>query len=167
MKVNFLLTVAFFPFLWPSQETALPSITPTHLRLEFVRDAHKNGCTDYVYSTPKTRLYVLTLEPSFDRANHATGVDLVLRDVGKPKPDENLLEPSGNWHGLQPFNFVANDLLHGVDKSAFGALRDVDVKSRGLKIAIRVDSAHVAILPDGTNELDRLKLSLAVENLPH
>jgi RHS repeat-associated protein len=62
------------------------------------------------------------------------GVNLVLNDVGHLSADSNLLSPTGNWHGLQPYAFVASDLLKGPDNSTFGAHRTIEVKRKGLVV---------------------------------
>lgn len=134
------------------------------MQAEFSQEAAKRMWTDYIYSSENKKLYSLSLKPEVDVGGHITGIDLILRDVGNPKVTENLLDPIGNWHGLQPYSFMANDLLHGADASAFGTRRIITVKGRGLDISIQILNVRVSALPDGTHEIDELKLSLAVHN---
>jgi hypothetical protein len=107
------------------------------------------------------------MEPEADVGKHVIGVDLVLRNADEPKTDENLLSPPGNSHGLQPYNFVASDLLHGADRSVFGARRSIKVTSRKLNIVIQILDVKFRTLSDGTQEIDDLKLSVSVDNLPN
>ena len=108
----------------------------------------------------------MSLEPEVNVAKQVIGVDLVLRNAENPKTDENLLRPAGNWHGLQPYNFVATDLMHGADKSVFSARRSIKVTSKKLTVLIQILDAKIRALPDGTHEIDDLKLAISVENLP-
>ena len=72
------------------------------------RDSAKTW-TDHLDSPANKKVYTLSLEPDRDVGKHVINVDLVLRDADEPKTNEKLLSPAKNWHGLQPYNFVASD----------------------------------------------------------
>jgi hypothetical protein len=159
-----LVSISFSP---PRQDTKLVRIVPKQMQIQFLRGASKEVWADQLYSPSNKKLYILSLEPELDVGRYVVGVDLVLRDAEEAKTDENLLSPAGNWHGLQPFNFMASDLLHGADKSAFGARRTIKVTSRRLNVAIQILDSKVRTSPEGTHEIDELKLSISADNLPN
>ena len=150
----------------PEQGVPPTSIAPKQMRAEFSPENSTKPWTDHLYSPSNKKLYDLSLEPEVSVAKHVIGVDLVLRNAENPKADENLLRPAGNWHGLQPYNFVATDLMHGADKSVFGARRSIKVTSKKLTVAIQILDEKIRALPDGTQEIDDLKLAVSVDNLP-
>jgi hypothetical protein len=150
----------------PQTKDALPPlIVPRRMQAQFSLERSSMLWTDSLYSPSKSNLYVLSLEPEVDVGKHVIGIDLVLRDAKKPKAGENLLNPSGKWHGLQPYSFTARDLLDGADRSAFGAHRTITVTSEGLDIRIHVLDVSVNTLLDGTHQIDKLSLSISAENL--
>ena len=151
------------------QEKGIPvtSIAPRQMQAEFSRERSANPWTDHLYSRSNKELYDLRPEPESNAAKHVIGVDLVLRSAVNPMTDENLLSPAGNWHGLQPYNFVATDLMHGAGKSVFGARRSIKVPSKKLVLVIQILDAKIRTLPDGTQELDDLKLAVSVDNVPN
>jgi hypothetical protein len=155
------------PFTVQEQGVPLTSIAPKQMQAEFSREDSTKTWTDHLYSPSNRKLYVVSLEPEVNVAKHVIGVDLVLRNAEKPKTAENLLSPVGNWHGLQPYNFVATDLMHGADKSVFGACRSIKVINRKLNVVIRILDEKIRALPDGTQEIDVLKLAVSVDNLPN
>jgi hypothetical protein len=76
----------------------------------------------------------------------------------------NLLDPTGTRHGLQAYDFAANDLAQGVQKSAFGEKRTVSLKSLGLIVRITVLKVAVSPISDGDYQLDALNLQIEVDN---
>jgi len=147
-------------------DVSLARIAPKQMLAEFSRGTSKKAWTDYIYSPANKKLYVLFLEPQVDVGNHIIGIDLLLRDAKKPKVDENLLNPPGPWHGLQPYSFMAIDLLHGAGGSAFGAHRTVRVRRRRLDVGIQILEVRVSALSNGGYQVDELKLSVQVDNVP-
>jgi hypothetical protein len=93
------------------------------------------------------------------------GVDLVLNDLGHASPDSNLLSPTGNWHGLQPYTFIASDFVKGPDNSTFGAHRTIEIKSKELVMGINVLGVKVTSTSEGDAQIDDLTLELVVDNL--
>lgn len=148
------------------QGIALSRIAPEQVEVEYSRGALTNGWMHYIYSAARKKLYVFSLEPQIDNAKHVIGIDVVLHDADKPNADENLLNPPGNWHGLQPYSFMASDLVNGPVKSAFGLHRIITVTNRGLNIGIRILDVKIGTLPDSAHEISELKLSLSADNLP-
>lgn len=108
--------------------------------------------------------YILSLEPEVDVGNHLVFVELVLRPAGKNAAKTNLLEPSGNWHGLQPFMFPANDFVDGVEKAAFGKTRKWTLKSLGLEVQVTVKEAKVRPI-SSDYQFDSLNLDIELSNL--
>jgi hypothetical protein len=161
------LASACFASAPQKREVPLPSFAPKQMQAEFSRENSTKPWTDHLYSPSNKKLYDLSLEPEVNGAKHVIGVDLVLRDTENPNTDGNLLRPARNWHGLQPYNFVATDLMHGAEKSVFGARRSIKVTSKRLNIVIQILDAKIRALPDGTHEFDDLKLAVSVENLPN
>jgi hypothetical protein len=155
------------PFTLQEQAVSLERIAPKQMQAEFSQEDSTKAWTDHLYSPSNKKIYVLSLKPEVNLAKNVIGVDLVLRDAEKPKTDENLLSPAGIWHGLQPYNFVATDLILGADRSAFGARRSIKVRSRKLNVIIQILAAKIIASPDGTQEIDVLKLAISVDNLPN
>jgi hypothetical protein len=149
------------------QGDPLARIAPKQMQAEFSRKDSTKTWTDYLYSRSNKKLYVFTLQPDLNAAKQVIGVDLVLRDARNPNTDDNLLSPAGNWHGLQQYNFVATDLKHGADKSVFGARRSIKVTRKKLTVVIQIQDEKIRALPDGTQEIDDLKLAVSVDNLPN
>ena len=148
--------------------TSAPAkIAPKKMQVEFTVGNKRTIWTDYLYSPANQKLFVVSLEPHSDGSRNAVGLDLIVRDAGKPESDANLLNSPGNWHGVQPYNFFASDLLHGAAKSVFGRRRIINVKSRGLGLEVRVLHVKISVKRNGAQEIDELTLSLAAYNLPH
>jgi hypothetical protein len=118
-----------------------------------------------VKASDGSTVYVLALEPDFDVEHHAVTLELVLRHSGDKTDAPNLLDPTGRRHGLQAYDFAANDLARGVQKSAFGEKRTVSLKSLGLVVRIVVSKASVSPISAGNYQLDALDLQVEVDNL--
>ena len=141
------------------------AVVPKQMQPEFSRGVSNKLWTDFIYSRTNQKLYILSLEPEFDIGKRTIGINVVLRDVETAKTGKNLLNPPGRWHGLQPYSFMADDLLHGADKSIFGAHRTIAVRNRELFVEMRIENVRVKALPDGGNEIDNLKLWVSVGNV--
>jgi hypothetical protein len=161
------LASASFASVRQEQGVPLTSIAPKQVQAEFSLKNSTKPWADHLYSPSNKKLYDLSLEPEVSVAKHVIGVDLVLRNADNLKTDENLLRPAGNWHGLQPYNFVATDLMHGADKSVFGLRRSIKVTTKKLTVVIQILDEKIRALPDGTQEIDDLKLAISVDNLPN
>ncbi len=101
-------------------------------------------------------VYELLLEPQYDVRDRLVGWDLLL--FRPDAPGQNLLEPKGGWHGLQPFNFVAADLLHGAEQSAFGLERRMPIRGSSTTLVARITDVEVA-----GDEIEYLRLRLALK----
>lgn len=144
---------------------AQQQISPLHIKAAFSQSRSTNPWSTFVRSADGKRAYKLYFHLERNVKGSLVGINLVLNDVGHLSPDSNLLSPTGNWHGVQPYAFVASDLLKGPDKSAFGSRRKIEVKRRGLVVEISVLNAKVASTPEGDDQIDDLTLELAVDNL--
>jgi len=109
-------------------------------------------------------IYLLALEPRFDRRRRVTAVALTLRYPGDGAEAPNLLAPTGNWHGLQPFDFPASDLAHGAEQAAFGRTRKIFASRVGLVLRIALLEAGVKPIPKGEFELEKLSLSIEIDD---
>jgi hypothetical protein len=108
--------------------------------------------------------YFLSLEPDFDTGHHVVTLELVLRQAGKGRKGPNLFDPTGRLHGLQAWHFNADDLAHGVEKSAYGNIRTVPLKSLDLKVRVVVSDATVSPISSGRYELEAIHLQIDVAN---
>ena len=93
------------------------------------------------------------------------GVDLVLQRPHDKADAPNLLEPPGNWHGLQAYMFAADDLAKGGQHLAFGEKRTITVNKLGLIVRIVVLNAKVSPISSEDFQLDSLNLKIEVDNL--
>ncbi len=108
--------------------------------------------------------YILSLEPDFDVGGHVVTVELVMRRAGAKSDAPDLLR--GSLHGLQPPDFAANDLAHGIKNSAFGEKRTMSLTKLGLQLRVGVKDATVSPNPTvGGYQLDTLSLDIEVDNL--
>lgn len=105
--------------------------------------------------------YVASLQPVFDISREPSGWDFA---VTAPGETENVLEPSGNWHGLQAYNLVADDLLHGIDRSAFGRVRSFRING-GISIRLEIQEAVVAPDAKGNARFSLLKVLVTADGL--
>jgi hypothetical protein len=167
ISVACVLAFVSTPFSPQKQDAKLARIVPKQMHAQFSQGDSAKAWTDHLDSPANKKVYILSLEPDLDVGRHVIGVDLVLRDADEPKTNENLLSPAKNWHGLQPYNFVASDLLSGADRSVFGARRSIKITSRELDIEIQIVDVKLTALPDGTREIDELKLAVSANNLPN
>lgn len=101
--------------------------------------------------------YEFLLEPEYDAGELLSGWNLLL--FRPEHRNENLLEPAGQWHGLQPFNFVARDLASGPDTSVLGRTRTIAARRAKATVTLRVEQAVVA-----SGELSTLALHLELRD---
>ena len=106
--------------------------------------------------------YVLSLEPDFDVEHHIVLVVLMLQRPGHESL--NLLDPTGTVHGLQAYDFSADDLAQGVQKSAYGEKRMVSLKNLGLVVRMAISKATVSPVSRDKNQIDALELQIEVDN---
>jgi len=170
LRVGAMVAVAVLVLARAGNSTEYVVPLSTHVR--FSRRQAGPRWTQYVMSASGRPAYVLTLQPDYAVGRYLVGVDMVLRRISDQSEDDNLLSPPGNWHGLQPYNFMAWDLRSGADKSAFGGMRDIVIKRLGLAVRIEVEKAatslgprHTPPMPADYPELDELWLEVRVDNL--
>jgi hypothetical protein len=141
-------------------------ISPLHAQAVFSRSSPGKAWSEFVRTTSGKKVYRLFFDPQRDVSGILVGVDLVLSD-SMHGPGLNLLNPPGNWHGLQPYDFVASDFLHGPNKSGFGAHRVISVDRKGIVVDIDVLDVKVSASPGGKTQIDTVNLSIDVQNLSH
>jgi hypothetical protein len=120
-----------------------------------------------IKSTDGRTVYILSLNPEFwAGAQEVEGLDLVLRRSSEKRNATNLLAPTGNWHGLQSFNFPAVDFANGVEKSVFGGKRTIFVRRLGLAIEVEILKAKIGPTRLEQYELEELGLKIQIDNIP-
>ena len=144
--------------------TAKPQIARLRATATFSSQSPESRWSVPIKSTDGNTAYVLSLEPDFDAGHHVVTLELVLRKPGDNADAHNLLDPTARRHGLQAYDFAANDLAQGVQKSAFGEKRTVSLKSLGLVVRISVSKAAVSPISAGNYQLDALDLQIEVDN---
>jgi hypothetical protein len=141
---------------------ASEKILPLQAKADFSRSSSAKPWSTYLVSQGGKRTYKLFLEPEYDKNRVLIGVDLQLVDA-RGSADVNLLNPH-DWHGLQPYDFVASDLIQGAEKSTFGAHRTITVEGRGIAVQIDIIKVQVSPATGGGYQIDDLALSIAVDN---
>ncbi len=147
-----------------SNAAAKSRIVAVRTSATFSSQSPDNRWSAPIKSTDGSTAYVLSLEPDFDVGHHVVTLELVLRHSGDKTDAPNLLDPTGRRHGLQAYNFAADDLAQGVQKSAFGQKRKVSLKKLGLVIQIAVSKAAVSLVSAGNYQLEALDLQIEVDN---
>jgi hypothetical protein len=143
---------------------AKPQIIPLRTNATFSAQAPEKRWSVPIESANGSGAFVLSLEPDFDVGHHVVTIELVLRRSGDKSDAQNLLDPTGRRHGLQPYDFAADDLARGVQKSAFGGKRTVSLKSLGLVVRIVVSKATVSPISAGNYQLNALDVQIEVDN---
>jgi hypothetical protein len=160
-----LLVGLFVGFFSSNSNAAEPRIVPLRTQAAFSAQNAQNLWSVPIKSPDGRTIYVLSLEPSNDNHHHPVLVSLVLRRTGDKPDSPNRLDPTGNWHGLQAYDFAGRDLKQGAQKSAFGKERTVTLKKLGLVLHIGVSKAVVSQVSPQFYQVDALDLQIAVDNL--
>lgn len=147
-----------------SNAAAKQRIIPLRTSVAFSAQAAESRWSVPIRWTEGSTAYALSLEPDFDAGRHIVTLDLVLRRPNDKTQSRNLLDPTGRRHGLQPYDFAADDLAQGVQKSAFGENRTVFLRSLGLVVRIAISKATVSPISVGNYQLDALDLQIEVDN---
>jgi hypothetical protein len=147
-----------------SSAVAKPRIVPLRTSATFSSLSPESRWSAPIKSTGGSTVYVLSLEPDFDAGHHPVTLELVLRHPGDKIDAPNLLDPTRKRHGLQAYDFAAEDLAQGVQKSAFGEKRTVTLKNLGLVVQIAVSKAVVSPISAGNHQIDALDLQVEVDN---
>jgi hypothetical protein len=110
-------------------------------------------------------LYYVGLYPQKDVDDNLLGVELTLTRTPDTEGD-NLLEPSGSWHGYMDFMFMGWDYPAGPEASVFGRTRHLRKGRVGLPVDVTVEQVGVRSIPrydpDGPNQ-SLAQLTLRVE----
>jgi hypothetical protein len=147
-----------------SNAAANPRIAPLRTNVTLSSESAENRWSLPIKTTDGRTAYVLSLEPDFSVGHHLAALTLVLRHSGDKADTPNLLDPTGVWHGIQPCDFVANDLAQGAQKSVFGEKRTILVKNSGLVARIVVSRATVSPISADNYQLDALDLQIEINN---
>jgi hypothetical protein len=148
-----------------SNATAKPRIVPLRTSATFSAQSPENRWSVPIKSPDGSTAYVLSLEPDFDVGHHVVTLELVLRRPGDKTDAPNLLDPTERRHGLQAYDFAADDLAHGAQKSAFGEKRTVSLKNLGLVLRIAVSKALVSPISAGNYQFGSLELQIELDNV--
>jgi hypothetical protein len=144
---------------------ARAEIIPLRTRAVFSAESPKNRWSAAIKSPDGKTAYVLSLEPDFDVGRHVITLELVLRRLGAEADAPNLFDPTGKRHGLQAYDFAADDLAQEIKNSAFGEKRIVSLRRLGLVVRIDVSKAAVSPVSPGNYQLDALEIQIEVDNL--
>ena len=126
--------------------------------------------SSFLLKSPRGVTYRLSLVPEFDVGKHVVVLDLVLQRADQKDDDSNLLDSTGKLHGYQPYFFAASDFAGGVQKSAYGELRVIDLRKLGMEMRIKVADVHVEPMPAGPSQrlgyqFDNLTLEVTTQSL--
>lgn len=141
---------------------ARAQIVSTHATLAYPSSTAKPPVLDIKRANGDVA-YQLSLQPD------TVGEDVLVLNVvlRKPDADENLLEPSGNWHGYQEFMVAAWDLAKGPEQSIY-PVRKFDLTKDKLKVRYTISKARVRPLaisnPQGQFAFDELVIEVEVDN---
>jgi hypothetical protein len=91
-------------------------------------------------------------------------LELVLRHFGDKVDAPNLFDPTGVRHGLQAYDFAADDLAQGDPKSVFGRKRVLRLDDLGLVVRIVVSGAAVHPVSTGKYQIDSVNLQIEIDN---
>jgi len=97
-----------------------------------------------ILKSPQGISYRIVLSPEVDTGKHVVVMDLMLQKLGNTKSEGNLLDPTGQLHGYQPYTFAASDFSKGIQKSAFGEIRVIALDRLKMKLTIKVKDAGVS-----------------------
>ena len=143
---------------------AKPRIIPVRTSVSFPSHSAEDRWSFPIKTTDGSTVYVLLLDPDFSVGHHLAALTLVLHRFADKPDAQNLLDPPGIWHGIQPCDFVANDFAKGIQKSVFGEKRILPRKNLGLMVRIVVSKAIVSLISNDNYQLDGLDLQLEVDN---
>jgi hypothetical protein len=95
---------------------------------------------------------------------------LILQRPDERDDDSNLLDSTGKLRGYQPYYFAASDFAGGVQKSAYGELRVIDLRKLGLQMRVKVADVHVEPTPADPSQrfgyqFDNLTLEVTTQGL--
>lgn len=96
-----------------------------------------------VFTSPGGQAYRLSLLPEKDTAGRVVVLELVLQKRSSTDHEANLLDTTGRLHGYQPYFFAASDFAHGAYRSAYDDKRDMNIRSIGMDIQVKVISVAV------------------------
>ncbi len=147
----------------PGFAVAKPKIVPFQTRMTFSSRSRGHQSLR-IKSIDGNTAYILSLEPDLDVGNHVVTVELVLQRPNDKAGASNLLDPTGKLHGLQSYDFAANDLAQGGPKSVFGQKRIVRVDRLHLVIRVVVSGAAVHPIASSNYQIDELTLNVEVDN---
>jgi len=158
-----LLTVCFV-FVTTVGQSPSPRIIPLHTKVIFSRLSPARPWSAFVLNSYGKPVYKLFLDAQRNATGNLIVVDLVLTSAVKGNPDANLLNPQHNWHGLQPYSFVARDLAKGPDKSAFGRSRTIEGKAGNIVLQVEILNVRVTPMAEGDYQIEEIELSVEVKN---
>jgi len=166
MTLGTALLLVFVAAYSPSLAAVAPLpdlVMPQRFEVHFSRSCSPNAWIAAVASRRPGISLQLSVMPEFDISGNLLGWQVAL--VNLRAPDKNLLEPRGNWHGLQAYDLMATDFRQGPERSAFGRSRRIDLPEKGV-LVIAVAKAVVSDSGEGISVFDDLVLDLSIESTP-
>jgi hypothetical protein len=139
-------------------------VIPMRTKVTFSSQSPENLWSVPIKSVDGKTIYFLSLVEDTDLEHHPITIELKMRRSGYKPDGANLLDPTGIRHGLQAYDFAADDLAQGVQKSAFGEKRTVRLKDVGLVVQIAVLKAAVCGISTRSHQIDSLELQIDVNN---
>lgn len=126
--------------------------------------------SSFLLKAPSGVTYQLSLVPELDVKKHVVVLDLLLQKPGQTEDDPNLLDSTGKLHGYQPYVFAASDFAGGIQKSAYGESRVIDLPKLGMQMRVKVADAHVESASAGSSQglgyqFDDLTLEITTQSL--
>jgi hypothetical protein len=164
IRMRYFLAVSLATLSLLSSAAAKPRIVPLRTSVSISSQSSESRWSVPIKSADGNTAYVLSLEPDFSVGHHLAALTVVLHHSGDKAVAANLLNPTGIWHGIQPCDFVANDLAQGAQKSVFGDKRTLLSKSLGLVVHIAVSKAVVSPISAANYQIDSLGLQIEIDN---
>jgi hypothetical protein len=143
---------------------ATKRIIPLRTKAIFLSRSPENLWSVPIKSTDGRTLYFLRLVEDTDLEHHPITIEIVLGRPGYKPDGANLLDPTGVRHGLQAYDFTADDLAQGAQKSAFGEKRTMLLKDLGFVVQIAISKVAVSPISLNSHQIDSLELQIEVDN---
>ena len=163
-RPRYFCIAALAAFVLATGATAAPGILPLRTTATFSAHTRGKSWSEPVKLADGRTAYFLSLEPDYDVGHHVVTVELVLRRPRGKGDSSNLLDATERAHGLQSYDFAADDLARGARMSADGENRVVSLKNLKLVVRISITNAGVSPISEGKHQIEELELQIEVDN---